>query len=145
MSKKKVELGLTLATPVSDTLKIIEGKLKELKRVQDAVYKCPAQMEGMCNIQTETKVENLIRAFGSIKSREDSYHQGAQDMGLTAYPVFKIQGCNPQDWRDDILLRKDVIEYSEQLEKLNKLKTKAQEFMTKEEQFEIFKRELESI
>lgn len=135
MSKKKeTALALTHSAGVPDLLEVLNQKIAALKHIEESVYKTGGTLEGFGDIKTEMKVENLIRAFSSVRGRENAYNDAAKELGLKTYPVFTISGGNAEDWKKDILLRKAIIEHKDELDKLNGFKAKAAEFLSKEDQ-----------
>lgn len=143
MSKKtKESTALALVgTSVPDVLTVLSEKLKELKAITECNYKTSGSLEGFGDIKSETKVENLIRAFSSIRGREKAYNEAAQELGLETYPVFNVSGGNAADWKQDILLRKAVIEHDDTKKKLETLAEKAKKFLSEKDQYQIFLKE----
>jgi hypothetical protein len=98
------------------------------------VYKTTGNLDGFGDIKQETKLENLIRAFSSVKGREKAYDDAAKDLGLTTYPQFSISGGTAADWKQDIVLRIDIITHKDKLDKLNDYKEKMSKFLSAEDQ-----------
>lgn len=139
-SSKSVELAVVGAS-VPDVLTILNDKLKSLKAVTECSYKTSGNLEGFGDIKNETKVENLIRAFSSVRGKETAYNAAAKELGLTTYPAFSVSGGNSEDWKQDILLRKAVIEHADTQKKLEDLSSKAQKFLSEKDQYNIFLKE----
>ena len=143
MTKKVKETAMVLAdTRTADVLNILDAKIKSLKEITECSYKTGGNLSGFRDIKSETKVENLIRAFSTVKARDQAYHEAAKDMGLKEYPAFIIDGGDVDSWRHDILLRKSVIEYKETLDALTVYKEKMSRFMSEAEQKQMLMEEM---
>ena len=141
MSKKKTSTELAIVGSVPNVLEILAAKLAELKVVTECSYKTGGTLAGFGDIKSETKVENLIRAYSSIRGKEHAYNESAKELGITNYPAFSEAGGTAADWKQDILLRKAVIEHADTKAKLESLTEQAKGFLTKEMQYEIFLKE----
>lgn len=141
MSKKhNPELLPTMKT--ADVLEQLNTKIASLKRIEESVYKTNGSLDGFGDIKAETKIENLIRAFSSVKMREAGYNAAAKDLGRKEYPAFVIGSGTAEDWKQDILLRIDILEHKETLDKLNTFKEKMSKFMSEAEQKELLIKEM---
>lgn len=140
MSKKSSKsTGLALiGNSVPDVLTILNEKLASLKTITECAYKTSGNLEGFGDIKSENKVENLIRAYSVVRTKEFAYDAAAKDLGRTTYPAFNISGGNTSDWKQDILLRIAVIEHADTQKKLQDLTDKAKAFLTKEDQYNLF-------
>ena len=132
--KKETSNALAINTPTMDVLEVLNKKISDLREVTECSYKTSGQLEGFGDIKTETKVENLIRAFSSVRGREKAYEDAAKELGLKTYPAFTVNGGNSESWKSDILLRKAVIEHADELKKLNEYKEKISRFMSEADQ-----------
>jgi hypothetical protein len=126
-SLKKVE-------DVSSIVTILEQEIKSFEHISDSKYKTSGQVEGFNNIKEETNIGNLIKTYSSVDSREKAYNNSAEEMGLSTYPQFQVNGSSAEDIKCDIKLRISIITHKETLDKLNDFKTQAKALMTKEEQ-----------
>ncbi len=145
MSKKKNNTQgqeLVLTSSVPDVLDQLNKKLAELKHIEESVYKTSGNLEGFGDIKQEMKLDNLIRAFSSVRGREDAYNNAAKELGISPYPVFTVSGGNAADWKQDILLRKAIIEHKTTLDKLNTFKEKMSKFMSEADQKAILLKEM---
>ena len=140
MSKKSTAVAL-LNTSIPEVIEVLNQKLAALKHIEECVYKTNGEMKPFGNVKEEMKVENLIRMYSSIRSREKSYNEAAEAMGLKSYPVFSDNGT-AEDWKQDILLRKAIIEQKETLDKLNDFKAKASKFVSEEQQQQMLLKEM---
>lgn len=136
MSKKgeKVTTALARVDEVPEVLSLLDQEIGKLKTISESVYKTTGNLEGFGDIKQETKLENLIRAFSSVKGREKAYEDAAKDLGLGTYPQFSISGGTAADWKQDILLRIDIITHKDKLDKLNEYKEKMSKFLSAEDQ-----------
>jgi hypothetical protein len=123
MSKKPVTTVALVGLDVPTQLAIVNEKLKSLKHITDSVYRTTGNLEGFGDLKSEAKMENLIRAFSMVSSKEEAYHKSASSLGLNHYPAFSISGGNTADWEHDIKLRINVITHKDVLDKLNGFKT----------------------
>jgi hypothetical protein len=112
----------------------LEQEIKSFENISDSKYKTSGQVEGFNNIKEETNIGNLIKTYSSVDSREKAYNNSAEEMGLSTYPQFQVNGSSAEDIKCDIKLRISIITHKETLDKLNDFKTQAKALMTKEEQ-----------
>ena len=133
-ANKNNSLALSTADGARGMLTILNEKIAALKHIEESVYKTGGNLEEFGDIKAETKVENLIRAFSSVRGRENAYNDAAKELGLKTYPVYTVNGGNAEDWKKDILLRKAIIEHKDELDTLNAFKAKAADFLSKEDQ-----------
>lgn len=145
MSKKndKETTALTIATGTPEALKAINAKIAALKHIEESVYKTSGELEGFDNIKTETKLENLIRAYSVVKFKEQAYEAAAKDLGLKTYPQFSIGSGTAEDWKKDILLRIEIINHKETLDKLNSFKTRMEGFLSEQDKKALLLKEME--
>lgn len=136
MSKKATTTTNALAKidEVPEVLSLLDQEIGKLKIISESVYKTSGQLEGFGDIKAETKIENLIRAFSSVKGREKAYEDAAKDLGQVTYPQFNVSGGTAADWKQDILLRIDIITHKDKLDKLNEYKDKMSKFLSAEDQ-----------
>lgn len=132
--KPTTAVAIAKVEDVPQVLSLLDQEIDKLKVISESVYKTTGNLEGFGDIKTETKIENLIRAFSSVKGREKAYDDAAKHLGLTTYPAFSISGGNAADWEKDIRLRIDVITHSDKLAKLNEYKDKMSKFLSAEDQ-----------
>lgn len=133
---------LTKVTEVPEILSALDKEIGKLKTISESVYKTTGNLEGFGDIKVETKLENLIRAYSSVKGREEAYDKAAKELGLSTYPQFSISGGTAADWRQDILLRIDIITHKDKLDKLKDYKDKMSKFLSAEDQRSILMKEM---
>ena len=136
MAKKETTpTTLATATPVMQGIQAVDTALKALKHIEESVYKTNGRVGGgfSQNLQSETKVEELIKMMGSVAGRAKSYNDAATYLGITTYPVFKVEGSTVEDYAQDIKLRIAIIQNESKLNKLKAIKAKYTELMDKED------------
>ena len=142
MSKKNnTELALS-NSQVPDVLSLLDKQIAGLKKIADSVYKTTGQLTGFGDIKQELKLENLIRAFSMVKGKENAYNEAAKELGLASYPQFSIDGGTAADWKQDILLRIEIITHKDKLDKLNAYKEKMSKFLSEEDQKAMLMKEM---
>lgn len=142
MSKKKVTTGLVKFESTSDMLGALQNELASLKAITETAYKTSGTLDGFGNIQSEMKIENLIRAMSSVSGRETAYYDAAVRLGLGEYPAFTVNGGNADAWEHDIKLRIAVISHAARKQELEELLAEAKTFLTKEDQYAMFQAKL---
>lgn len=130
----KAELALDSQFSVPDVITVLDEKLKALKHVTDTKYRTSGVLDGIGDIKSETKIDALIRALGSVMAREEIYNRAAEELGLTTYPSFQINGCSVADWKHDIRFRIDVINHKETADKLKEYRDKMSKFLSEQDQ-----------
>lgn len=139
MSKKEnTETGMviTTASSVPDALKALNQKLKELKHIQDSVYKTSGNVttsNGVKDIKNETNKPELVKAFSGIIARAEAIEKAYDKLAITDYPVVKIDGGTVEEWKADILLRIAIIDHKETYDSLNAIKKEWEELMDKDD------------
>lgn len=144
MSKNKQTETLALTTTsVPSIIEKLEAEIKKLNHITDTVYKTTGVLDGFGDIKKETLIPNLIRAYSVVLAKESNYNNAAEDLGLTTYPAFEINGCTAAQWREDILLRIAIIEHKDKLDKLKSYKDRVAKFLSEEDQKAILLKEME--
>jgi hypothetical protein len=118
---------------ISNALGLLEKEIESLNEITDSKYKAGSSLDGFGNIQTCTDISTLIKAASSIRSREKSYLETAEDLGLRMYPKFNLNGGSSDDWMHDIKLRINILTHHEKLEKLKSYREEMKTLITKEE------------
>lgn len=143
MSKKgAATTAIAKIEDVPQVLSLLDQEIGKLKTISESVYKTTGNLDGFGDIKAETKLENLIRAFSSVKGREKAYDEAARDLGLKTYPQFSVSGGTAADWKQDILLRIDIITHKDKLDKLNEYKDKMSKFLSAEDQKSMLMQEM---
>ena len=142
-NKKKNEVALssnTLSVPA--VLERLNAEVAKLKHISDSVYKTSGTLTGFGDLKNETKIENLVRAFSMVRGKENAYNDAAKELELKQYPQFTVDGGTAADWKQDILLRINILEHKDKLDKLNAYKEKMSQFLSAEDQKAIVLKEM---
>jgi hypothetical protein len=135
MSKKSTgSTELAKMDAVPEVLSILDQEIAKLKTINESVYKTGGVLDGFGDLKSEMKIENLIKAYSSVKGRENAYNDAAKDLGLQTYPQFTANGGTAADWKQDISLRIDIITHKDKLDKLKDYKDKMSKFLSAEDQ-----------
>ena len=139
MSKEKAtSTALTVQSSVPDALQAINEKIAALKHIQESVYvtsKKISTSSGQKDIETETSVTELVKAYSGVLFRAKAIDEAYADLfpEMTTRPVTKVDGSTVEDWKKDILLRIAIIEQKETLDELTGLKKEWESLMDKED------------
>ena len=131
-----------------DTLTVLKQELKGLKAITETQYKTSGVVEGFTvNIQSETKIENLIRMHSSLFGRQEQYNKSQQRIGAAvggdfSAPLFKVSGHTPEDFESDVVLRIKVLSFEERRKELETLIKEGEGFLTKEDQFRAYQQKV---
>jgi hypothetical protein len=72
-------------------------------------------------------------AFASVQSRIKAIESAYSELGRDEYPVVKIEGGTEEEWKQDCMLRIQIIEQKDKLDELNELKKEWEELLDKED------------
>ena len=133
---------LTVKTQVPEILSVIEEKLKSIKKINETPYKTTGNLEIFGDITKELKIENLIRAYSMVASKESSYNQASKDLDLNEVPAFTVSGGTKEDWKHDIKLSIAIVQQDTQLKKLTEYKDKMSKFLSEEDQKSMLLKEM---
>lgn len=122
------------ATNVPAIINALDEKLKSLSHVTDSNYRTAGKLEGIGDIKTMTSIDELIKAYSVICSKEQAYNAAALDLGLSEFKEFTLFGHTREDWKLDIKLRMDLITHKDTLEKINNYKSKFEKFLSVDDQ-----------
>lgn len=126
--------SLVTVDNIPGVLEMLNARIANLKRIEETPYRTTGNLEVFGNLTQETKIENLIKAFSMVRGKEQAYHDAAKELGLTSYPNFSISGGNTEDWKHDIMLRIDIIQYKQTLDELNEFHSQFSKFVSEEDQ-----------
>jgi len=126
--------GLAVKGDITSIISALESEIKSLDHITDSKYRTSGNLKGFGDIKTETKIENLIKAYSSIAGKETMYNNAATELGLTTYPLYTVDGSDSESWKEDIMLRINIINHKEKLDKLTEFKKRTEELLSKEEQ-----------
>jgi hypothetical protein len=128
------EVAVFDTTSVPSIIQALESQIKALDHVTDSKYRTSGNLDGFGDIKKETNLGNLIKAFSSVKGRAKAYAEAAEDLNVSTFPVFEVNGGSLADWKADITLRMNIITHKETLDKLNGFKAKFEKFLSEEDQ-----------
>ena len=148
--KKENKMTVTALSTTKDLatlpiLKQLDEKIAAMKRIEDSVYRTTGNLDGYPNIKTETKVDNLYRALGTVIGMSSVYQQAVDRLNRSSAPQFTICGGTLEDWTADIQLRIDIIEQDSKLQALKTAKEKMEKFLSEEDQKRMVLQELEGL
>lgn len=134
MSKKGTELVIT-DTFTQDTLAKLDSEFKNLKEIQESVYKTTGKkVPGFTNqVESETSIGQLIMMYSSVSGKEDAYGKAQEELGIRSAPQFKLEGYAKADWKADIILRISIMETQDRFNTLSELKKEANALMSNED------------
>lgn len=144
--KKETAIVLRPDSSVPEFLTSLNQKISRMKHIADSVYKTNGKVRtasGEMDIKTQTSPAELVKAFSGILVRAQSMEQAYEVLGITNYPVVKIDGGTVEEWKSDIQLRIEIIEQKDQLDELNALKKEAEELMDKEDRKALLLKKME--
>lgn len=141
-NSKTTAVALTKNSDVPSVLQAIEAKIQSIEKITTTPWQATTKCEsfGNRNLRDETKLENLARALSALRGKKREYDAAFTDsrenlgMGKTNYPAFVDDGCTIEQWHHDIVLRMNIIEQEETLNKLNKHKAAMTKFLSEEDQ-----------
>lgn len=139
MSKKEKGLSVVGTFDLKNTTGILDKldeALAKLKMVEESPYKTSGDpdLSPFGNIKTELKIENLVKLYSSIKIRATAYGDAMVDLGIETLGAFTQNGGTLDDWKHDIKLRMDIVNYQDRYNKLKEAKEKLRGFLSEEEQ-----------
>jgi len=138
MSDKKKNLPASV-TSTTDVLSVLKKELEGLQSISSTQYKTSGKIEGFPNsIDTETKIENLVRMWASIQGRAKAYAEAQLDLDIKSLPVFKMSDSLPEDFKHDIQLKIKILTHAERQAQLESLIKEGEAFLTKEDQQRIY-------
>ena len=120
----------------SDNIKLLDAKIKEMKDIETSTWVTSGKITmigGTLDIRTETSIERLVQGYANVSNSAERMASAYGELGITSYPVTKIDGASKDEWRQDILLRIKIIQQKDTLDKLKDMKHKWEELMDKED------------
>lgn len=132
--KNNDDKSLLPSAPVTDVIGLLNEKIASLKHIEETVYKTSGQLDGFGDIKNEMKIENLIRAWSSVRMREKGYLDAAKDLDRKEWPAFTIGTGTSEQWKHDITLRIAILEHKETLDKLTAFRDSATKLMSEQDQ-----------
>lgn len=137
MSDKK-ETGVALHTlGIPTIIEKLREELKALKKQTDQPPHTNGRLDlgggQVINIQTETKVENLVKALGVLLAMRDYYNKSQQELGVSEIPAFSVGG-SVEHWTADMKVRIAFLQHENREKELNALIDEASKFVSAEDQ-----------
>lgn len=137
MANSKKSEALVVAVPgVTDAIDRINAEIKQIKHVTESSYSTSGKIttvNGTIDVKTETKVPELVTAYATVVTRVAAIEAAYDELGISEYQVVKIDGGTRDEWKKDIKLRIQVIQYKDRLDELNSFKKEWEELMDKED------------
>jgi hypothetical protein len=135
MAGKKLELATISNVP--EALQVLTEQIKSLKHIQDSVYKTNGKLTltngGTVDLKTETSVDKVVIAFASVSLRAKAIQNAYNEFGITTHPIVKVEGFTEEEWKQDCLLRIQIIEQKDKLDELNEMKKEWEELLDQED------------
>ncbi len=135
--KKGNSTALVIKNDVPTVLSILKEKLETLKHVTESNYQGTTELTGFGDISKEDKIENLNRAWSTLKAKSYWYDLAAIDLKRKSIGVFEEGGNDMKAWFHNINLRIAIIEHQETLDTIKGFQKEFEGFMTKDEQKEM--------
>jgi len=136
-------------TSVAEQVKSVTEKLEKLQTIHETVYKTGSSftIKGFSNpIQTETRIENLIKMTASTVIKATEYVGAAEKvLGLSNYPVYKENGFTDEEIISDIKLRIAIITTESKRNDLLEIKRGFEELMDKEDKMALLMQKIQNI
>lgn len=136
MSKNDKGLSI-VGKDVPNVLALLDAELAKLKKITDCPPRTTGQLDldngNTINIQTETKVENLVKGLSSLIGRKYFYDKAQEALGIKEIPVFSVGGTI-EHWIEDIKLRLAILQHEDKRAKLEGFKVKMSGFLSQEDQ-----------
>jgi hypothetical protein len=135
----KTNLQVVTVTSAPEALAVLNEQIKSYKHIQDSVYKTPTKGSlrlsdgSTVDLKSETSIDKVVMAFASVQSRIKAIESAYSELGREEYPVVKIEGGTEEEWKQDCMLRIQIIEQKDKLDELNELKKEWEELLDKED------------
>lgn len=146
---KAQNLGVATIGSATEGINAVKKQIAELKRVQEAVYKTPGKISmgggSSVDIKEVKEEKELVKAFSVVLSKINAFDAAYAALGITSYPVVKVDGGSLDEWSEDIKLRRDVIKYQGRLDKLNNVKKRYEDLMDKQDKMNLLNKEMEDL
>ncbi len=131
MNTKEENTGVAVANQftqadIPNMLETVVAKIKLLKAGVEDKPQTTGELDGFGSINKIDTVEQLIKAHSSVVNRQKCYDESANEIlpENIKKPTFKLNGFSSKQWVSDIKKRIVEVGYKQELEKLNKVKTK---------------------
>jgi len=131
MSTEAKNTGVAVAgqftqADIPNMLETVVAKIKLLKAGVEDKPQTTGELDGFGKINDIKDVGTLIKAYSSVDNRQKCYDEAAKEMlpeGVKK-PTFKLNSFSAEQWKADIKKRTVEVGFQQELDKLNKVKTK---------------------
>lgn len=121
-----------------NVLSILKSELKNLQLINDTPYKTDGIFDSF-RVREEKDLSKLIQAGASIRVRQASYNQFAEnDLGCKQYPTYSINDKSADDLISDIQLRCAIVTQEDRKNELEALMKEGENFLTLKDRQAIF-------
>ena len=148
MAKAKASLEVATVSSAPEALAVLNEQIKSYKHIQDSVYRTKGTLKlsdgSTIDLKSETSIDKVVMAFASVQLRARAIETSYSELGRTKYPVVKIDGSTEDEWKQDCLLRIQIIEQKDKLDELNQLKKEWEELLDKEDRKAILMKKMAS-
>lgn len=146
MSKANLEIATISSAP--EALAVLNEQIKSYKHIQDSVYKTKGTLKlsdgSTIDLKSETSIDKVVMAFASVQLRARAIEMSYATLERSEYPVVKVDGSTEDDWKQDCLLRIQIIEQKDKLDELKELKKEWEELLDKEDRKAILMKKMAS-
>lgn len=122
---------------VNDVPKLLEQVTAKINAIKKGIPESPettGELENFGKISEIDSVEDLIKAYSSVTTKEEFYKKAAAAIlpaGIKC-PPLKLSGHSPSAWIKDIEARIVIVANKTELAKLEKVKAKLEENLSAE-------------
>jgi len=140
MAKKKAAANTGVAkkdqfdyAAVPAMLEQVKSKIKELMGDTEDANQTTGELDGFGNIFNLTNPSDLIKAYSSVKGRENAYIAAAKEMKIKDVPPFKLGKAGAAKWYADITKCYKIATHKQELDKLRKIETELKGLLSEED------------
>jgi cysteinyl-tRNA synthetase len=136
------DVTLKLIQQVDEQRQIVKNLKKSISNRTNMTFSYSEVLNGSINLNTVSKVDELIKIASFLISKKETYESAAKLMQVENVPEFKWMGFVVEDWVHDIKNKIDRIQLSVKEARLNALEQRLEGVISPELKRQ---RELESI
>jgi hypothetical protein len=136
------DVTLKLIQQVDEQRQIVKNLKKSISNRTNMTFSYNEVLNGSINLNTVSKVDELIKIASFLISKKETYESAAKLMQVENVPEFKWMGFVIEDWIHDIKNKIDRIQLSVKEARLNALEQRLELVISPELKRQ---RELESI
>lgn len=124
---------------IPEVLLSIDTQIAQLKDVETSKFKTSMNLAPFGGDLKKVKdVPTLVKAFSFIRSKGKAYVEAGAELGVAGLPTFKEDNGTVEQWKSDIELQIRIVTHKERLEELKAIKSKAETFLSQEDQKSMF-------